>query len=112
MYATTDEIWFDEWEHGGPPWAGNRESYEKFSPHRYAKNFKTPNLIIHNDNDFRVPMSEGYQLFSTLQRLGVPSRLHETFQLEDHWVLKPANEQVLASGSVRLAEEIRPAGQQ
>ena len=41
MYATTDELWFDEWEHGGPPW-GNRESYEKHSPHRFAQNFKTP----------------------------------------------------------------------
>ncbi len=90
MYATTDEIWFDEWEHGGPPWAANRESYEKFSPHRYAKNFKTPMLIIHNDLDFRVPLSEGYQLFSTLQRLGVPSRL-VNFPDEGHWVLKPAN---------------------
>ncbi len=89
MYATTDEIWFDEWEHGGPPWK-NRDSYEKFSPHRYAANFKTPNLIIHNDLDFRVPMSEGYQLFSTLQRLGVPSKLIN-FPDEGHWVLKPAN---------------------
>jgi dipeptidyl aminopeptidase/acylaminoacyl peptidase len=89
MYATTDEIWFDEWEHGGPPWA-NRASYEKYSPHLYAKNFKTPMLIIHNDLDFRVPLSEGYQLFSTLQRLGVPSRL-VNFPDEGHWVLKPAN---------------------
>ncbi len=89
MYATTDELWFDEWEHGGPPW-GNRDSYEKFSPHRYAQNFKTPMLIIHNDNDFRVPMSEGFQLFTTLQRLGVPSRMIN-FPDESHWVLKPAN---------------------
>ena len=89
MYATTDEIWFDEWEHGGPPWV-TRESYEKHSPHRYAKNFKTPMLIVHNDLDFRVPMSEGYQLFSTLQRLGVPSKLIN-FPDEGHWVLKPAN---------------------
>jgi dipeptidyl aminopeptidase/acylaminoacyl peptidase len=89
MYATTDEIWFDEWEHGGPPWK-NRDSYEKFSPHRYAKNFKTPMLIVHNDLDFRVPLSEGFQLFSTLQRLGVPSKL-VNFPDEGHWVLKPAN---------------------
>ncbi len=90
MYATTDELWFDEWEHGGPPWGGNRESYEKHSPHRFAQNFKTPMLIIHNDNDFRVPMGEGYQLFTTLQRLGVPSRMIN-FPDESHWVLKPAN---------------------
>ncbi|MBX9787998.1 MAG: S9 family peptidase [Pirellulales bacterium] len=89
MYATTDELWFDEWEHGGPPW-GNRESYEKFSPHRFAERFKTPMLIIHNDLDFRVPVDEGWQMFTTLQRLGVPSRL-VNFPDEGHWVLKPAN---------------------
>ena len=71
MYATTDELWFDEWEHGGPPWGkDNRESYEKHSPHRYADKFKTPMLIIHNDLDFRVPVGEGLQLFTTLQRQG------------------------------------------
>jgi dipeptidyl aminopeptidase/acylaminoacyl peptidase len=89
MYATTDELWFDEWEHGGPPW-GNRESYAKFSPHLFAQNFKTPMLIIHNDGDFRVPVSEGYQLFTTLQRLGIPSKMIN-FPDETHWVLKPAN---------------------
>jgi len=90
MYATTEELWFDEWEHKGPPWGGNRESYEKHSPHRLAANFKTPMLIIHNDLDFRVPVSEGLQLFTTLQRLGVPSKFIN-FPDEGHWVLKPAN---------------------
>ena len=90
MYATTEELWFDEWEHSGPPWGKNRASYEKHSPHRLAKNFKTPMLIIHNDLDFRVPVSEGIQLFTTLQRLGVPSRMIN-FPDEGHWVLKPQN---------------------
>ena len=89
MYATTEEVWFDEWEHGGPPWV-NRDSYEKYSPHRFAQNFKTPMLIIHNDLDFRVPVSEGLQLFTALQRLGVPSKLIN-FPDEGHWVNKPAN---------------------
>jgi dipeptidyl aminopeptidase/acylaminoacyl peptidase len=89
MYALTDELWFDEWEHGGPPWA-NRHSYEKHSPHKFAKSFKTPMLIIHNDYDFRVPVAEGLQLFTTLQRLGVPSKMIN-FPDESHWVLKPAN---------------------
>jgi dipeptidyl aminopeptidase/acylaminoacyl peptidase len=89
MYALTDELWFDEWEHGGPPWV-KRESYEKHSPHKFAKNFKTPMLIIHNDLDFRVPVAEGLQLFTTLQRLGVPSKMIN-FPDEGHWVLKPAN---------------------
>jgi dipeptidyl aminopeptidase/acylaminoacyl peptidase len=89
MYALTEELWFDEWEHGGPPWV-NRESYEKYSPHKFAKNFKTPMLIIQNDLDFRVPVAEGLQLFTTLQRLGVPSKMIN-FPDEGHWVLKPAN---------------------
>jgi dipeptidyl aminopeptidase/acylaminoacyl peptidase len=90
MYATTEELWFDEWEHGGPPWGKNRHSYENHSPHRFAKDFKTPMLIIHNDRDFRVPVSEGLQLFTTLQRRGIPSRMIN-FPDEGHWVLKPAN---------------------
>src|SRR5579875_2821411 len=90
MYALTDELWFDEWEHGGPPWGPNRKSYEKHSPHRYAQNFKTPMLIIHNDLDFRVPVSQGHELFTTLQRLGIPSKFIN-FPDEGHWVLKPKN---------------------
>jgi dipeptidyl aminopeptidase/acylaminoacyl peptidase len=89
MYATTEEIWFDEWEHGGPPWEV-RDSYERHSPHRFAKNFQTPMLIIHNDLDFRVPVSEGLQLFQTLQRLGVESKMIN-FPDEGHWVQKPVN---------------------
>jgi len=93
MYATTDELWFDEWEHGGPPWGPNRKSYEKHSPHRLAGNlgkFKTPMLVIHNDLDFRCPLGQGQELFGCLQRQGVPSRFIN-FPDEGHWVLKPAN---------------------
>ncbi|HLP25715.1 MAG TPA: S9 family peptidase, partial [Acidobacteriota bacterium] len=87
MYGTTEEVWFDEWEHG-IPW--ETPDYDKFSPHKYAANFKTPNLIIHNDRDFRVPLNQGMELFTTLQRRGVPSKLI-MFPDEGHWVLKPQN---------------------
>jgi dipeptidyl aminopeptidase/acylaminoacyl peptidase len=93
MYATTDEVWFDEWEHGGPPWGGKRESYEKHSPHRKAANlgkFKTPMLLIQNDLDFRCPVGQGHELFTALQRQGVESKLIN-FPDEGHWVLKPKN---------------------
>ncbi len=90
MYTTTEELWFDEYEHGGPPWGPNRASYEKHSPHRLAANFKTPMLIIHNDLDFRVPVSEAQQLFTALQRQGIPSKFIN-FPDEGHWVAKPAN---------------------
>ena len=91
MWGTTDELWFDEVEHGEgePPWV-HREGYRKHSPHLLAKNFKTPMLVIHNDLDFRVPVSEGLQLFTTLQRLGIPSKMIN-FPDEGHWVLKPQN---------------------
>jgi len=90
MYGTTEEIWFDEWEHG-IPW--ETENFDKFSPHKYAKNFKTPTLIIHNELDFRVPPTEGMQLFTTLQRKGIPSKFLY-FPDEGHWVLKPANSEL------------------
>lgn len=89
-YGTTEELWFNEWEHG-LPWE-NAQGYDKFSPHRYAANFKTPMLIIHSELDYRVPVSEGIQLFTYLQRKGVPSKWLY-FPDEGHWVLKPANSQ-------------------
>jgi dipeptidyl aminopeptidase/acylaminoacyl peptidase len=92
MWATTDELWFDEWEHGGLPWE-KPESYAKFSPHKKAANlakFKTPFLVIQNDLDFRCPVGQGHELFTTLQRLRVPSRMIN-FPDEGHWVLKPKN---------------------
>ena len=113
MYTTTEEIWFDEWEHGGQPWGkGGRESYEKFSPHRFAENlakFKTPMLIIHNDLDFRVPISEGTQIFTALQRQGVPSRF-VNFPDEGHWVLKPKNSQFWYKEVFTWLEKYVPPG--
>jgi len=87
MYGTTEEVWFSEWD-TGIPWKDAEQL--KWSPHRYAANFKTPNLIIHNDLDFRVPLSQGMELFTALQRQGVPSRL-VMFPDEGHWVNKPQN---------------------
>ncbi len=92
MYGTTEEVWFDEWDHGGTPWE-KEEEYAKFSPHRYANNFNTPNLIIHGELDYRVPVTEGMQLFTALQRRGVPSKMLY-FPDEGHWVLKPANSEL------------------
>ena len=91
-YGTTDELWFDEWEHGGPPWQ-DLEKYSKFSPNRYAMNFRTPTLVIHGALDYRVSEGEGMQLFTALQRQGVPSEFLY-FPDEGHWVLKPANSQL------------------
>ena len=89
MYGVTEELWFPEWEFHGNPW-DNPELYEKWSPHRFAKNFKTPTLVSLGELDFRVPIGEGLQLFTTLQRRGVPSKLLY-FPDEGHWILKPQN---------------------
>jgi len=89
MAGVTEEQWFTDWEFGGPPWE-NEEMYARLSPHKFAKNFATPTLVSHGELDFRVPIGEGMQLFTALQRRGVPSRLLY-FPDEGHWVLKPQN---------------------
>ena len=88
-YGTTEELWFSEWEFKGTPWK-NRELYRKWSPHLFADKFKTPTLVVHGQLDFRLDVSEGLQLFTTLQRLQVPSKMLY-FPDEGHWVLKPQN---------------------
>jgi dipeptidyl aminopeptidase/acylaminoacyl peptidase len=89
MYGATEELWFPEWDLKGTPWT-NPEMYDRFSPHKYAKSFKTPTLVTHGELDFRVPIGEGLQLFTTLRRLGVPARM-VYFPDEGHWINKPAN---------------------
>jgi dipeptidyl aminopeptidase/acylaminoacyl peptidase len=88
-YGTTEEIWFMNWEFGGPPWK-KRDVYRKWSPHQYAANFKTPTLMVHGQNDYRLDVSQGFDLFTTLQVLKVPSKMLY-FPDEGHWVLKPQN---------------------
>jgi len=89
MYGTTEEIWFPEWEFKGNP-ADNPELYTKWNPANYVKNFKTPTLVVHSELDYRVPVSQGFELFTALQRRGVPSKMLY-FPDEGHWVLKPQN---------------------
>jgi dipeptidyl aminopeptidase/acylaminoacyl peptidase len=91
MYGATEELWFPEWEFKGTPWDAP-ELYERWSPHRFAKNFKTPTLVTHGELDFRVPVDQGLQLFTYLQRQVVESKL-VVFPDEGHWILKPANSQ-------------------
>jgi dipeptidyl aminopeptidase/acylaminoacyl peptidase len=97
-YGTTEELWFNEWEFKGKPWdyygkPDAENPYRKWSPARSARNFKTPTLVIHGQLDYRLDVSEGFQLFTTLQRLGVPSKMLY-FPDEGHWVLKPQNSQL------------------
>jgi dipeptidyl aminopeptidase/acylaminoacyl peptidase len=88
-YGTTEELWFPEWEFGGPPWE-RPEHYRERSPSNFVANFKTPTLVVHGALDFRVPDAQGLGMFTALQRRGVPSRF-VFFPDEGHWILKPAN---------------------
>jgi dipeptidyl aminopeptidase/acylaminoacyl peptidase len=104
-YGTTEELWFNEWEFKRPgttgpgqPWkyaAGPiaQDPFRKWSPMLSIQNAKTPTLIIHSQKDYRLDVSEGFQLFTALQRLGVPSKMLY-FPDEGHWVLKPQNSQL------------------
>jgi dipeptidyl aminopeptidase/acylaminoacyl peptidase len=89
MYGTTEELWFPEWEFRGTPYE-NPELYEKWSPLTYANNITTPTLVIHGYYDFRVDVSEGFQMFTALQRQGVESKMLY-FPDEGHWINKPLN---------------------
>jgi dipeptidyl aminopeptidase/acylaminoacyl peptidase len=108
-YGDTDELWFNEWEfrragdypegtkagQPGQPWryAGlpaDQDPFRKWSPMLHIQDAKTPTLVIHSQRDYRLDVSEGYQLFTALQRLGVPSEMLY-FPDEGHWVLKPQN---------------------
>jgi dipeptidyl aminopeptidase/acylaminoacyl peptidase len=89
MYGATEELWFTDWEFKGTPW-DNPEMYTRWSPNMFVKNFKTPMLVVHGELDYRVPVGEGLQLFTALQRRGVDSKLLY-FPDEGHWILKPQN---------------------
>lgn len=108
MYGATEELWFTDWEFGGPYWV-NRSDYERYSPHRFAQNFRTPTLVIHGALDYRVPDTEGLQMFTALQRQNVPSRLLY-FPDEGHWISRPQN-QLVWWGTIHewLARYLAPA---
>jgi dipeptidyl aminopeptidase/acylaminoacyl peptidase len=89
MYYSTEELWFPEWENGGPEYR-NPAAYAKHNPVDYVTKWKTPTLVIHGQQDYRVPDSQGLAVFTALQRQGIPSELLY-FPTENHWVLKPAD---------------------
>src|ERR1051326_6200482 len=87
MSLESEELWFTDWESGGPPWsAAARRHFTRCSPHLSAAKIRTPTLIITNEQDFRVPVDQGLQLFTALRRNGVDSE-SLVFPNEGHWVL-------------------------
>jgi dipeptidyl aminopeptidase/acylaminoacyl peptidase len=89
MATATEEIWFVNWEFKGMPWQ-NPTMYARWSPHKFANNFNTPTLVTAGELDYRVPVDQSLQLYTTLQLKGVPSKLI-IFPDEGHWILKPQN---------------------
>jgi len=95
MATATEEIWFPDWEYGGPFWNSKAMAtqYRVYSPHLYVKNFKTPTLVTGGELDYRVPYTEDLSMFTALQRMNVPSRL-VMFPDEGHWIGKPQNQRL------------------
>jgi len=89
MGGETEELWFTKWEFRGFPWE-NPEAYQRWSPSNHVQFFKTPTLVIHGEQDFRVPYGQGLQLFTGLQQMRVPSKML-LFPDEGHWIMKPQN---------------------
>ncbi len=89
MYGATEELWFPNWEYGGPYWeVKNKEFYEKNSPHKFVKSWDTPILIITGQRDYRVPYTQSLEAFTAAQAQGIPSKLL-VFPDETHFVSKP-----------------------
>lgn len=88
MAFETEELWFDEWDHGGPWWT--RPNAEKWNPVNHVAKWKTPMLVIHGEKDFRIPYSQSLAAFHALQRQGTEGELL-IFPDENHWVLKGQN---------------------
>ena len=108
-YGTTEELFFANWDQGGPYWLDeNKENYKINSPHNYVANWNTPLLVIHGGLDYRVPESEGMQAFQAAQLKGIKSK-YLYFPTESHWVQSPQNSLVWQREFFEwLKEDLKP----
>ncbi|THF49423.1 S9 family peptidase [Flavobacterium supellecticarium] len=94
MYGTTEEVFFNNWDHGGAYWETNnpvaQKAYNQFNPIKLINNWNTPILIIQGGKDYRVPIGQGQEAFQAAQLKGIKSRFM-LFPEENHWVTKPQN---------------------
>jgi dipeptidyl aminopeptidase/acylaminoacyl peptidase len=90
MAFETEELWFDEWDHGGPWWSRDPEARERWNPVNHVARWRTPTLVIHGERDFRIPYTQGIAAFTAMQRQGIDSRL-VMFPDEGHWINRPQN---------------------
>jgi dipeptidyl aminopeptidase/acylaminoacyl peptidase len=112
MAYETEELWFTEWEFGGPYYEPSAAAaMERNNPVNLVRNWRTPMLVIHGERDFRIPYSQSLGVFNALQRRGIPSRL-VVFPDENHWILKPQNSiQWYREVHGWLDQWLRPGGQ-
>ncbi len=92
-YLETEEMWFENWDMGGPFWDKNNPVAQKsftFSPHKLVQNWDTPILCIHGEKDYRIAYTQTMQAFNAAILLGIPAQLL-LFPDENHWVLQPQN---------------------
>ncbi len=108
MYGTTEEVFFNNWDHGGAYWEKNnavaQKTYSKFNPINLVDKWNTPILIIQGAKDYRVPIGQGQEAFQAAQLRGIKSRFL-LFPEENHWVLKPQNAMVWQSEFYKWLKE-------
>ncbi len=108
MYGTTEEVFFTNWDSGGPYWdtenAAAQKTYTKFNPINMVAKWNTPILIIQGGKDYRVPIGQGQEAFQAAQLRGIKSRFI-LFPEENHWVLKPQSALVWQHEFFRWLEE-------
>ncbi len=94
MYGTTEELFFVNWDVGGPYWdtenADAQKAYAEFNPVNFVSNWTAPMLIIQGGKDYRVPIGQALEAFTAAQQQGIKSRLLYLPD-ENHWVLNPQN---------------------
>jgi len=93
QYLETEEMWFVNWDLGGPFWDKNNKTAQRSfanSPHRFVQNWDTPILCIHGELDYRIVATQGMQAFNAAILRGIPAEFLY-FPDENHWVLKPQN---------------------
>ena len=93
QYLETEEMWFVNWDLGGPYWDKNNKVAQKSyanSPHLFVDKWDTPLMVIHSEFDFRIVASQGMAAYNAALIRGIPAR-YLYFPDETHWVLKPQN---------------------
>ena len=93
QYLETEEMWFANWDLGGPYWDKNDKiaqlSYEN-SPHKFVDKWDTPIMVTHGELDYRILASQGMMAFNAAKLRNIPTRML-IFPNENHWISQPQN---------------------